>query len=130
MRDDNRKVFCPKNLFVYSPNQERQATMAIRKRLDNLVRARKALSPLWAKADLKGRCWGSKGAASGPYRGSAIVLADCCSLVVLSLDREGTVEIREFAPYGGRQLSVPLMDKITVALSHESIPFRVERFRE
>jgi len=60
---------------------------------DRLVRARNMIQAHWEdckRYGLVGRCWG-KG-----YNGSTIVLGNSSEIIVISLDKEGYLQVQEF----------------------------------
>jgi len=69
---------------------------------DITVKARKALSPLWDKAHMQGRCWGRKSSAN-LYSGTNITIAHGNDLVSVS-ERDGQLIIHEFERKPGTKL--------------------------
>ena len=65
----------------------------------SLIKAKKVLNPLWKRAWLKGRCWGTKTehGLENPYFGSNITLAINNELVSISQDPDSSLRIHEFS---------------------------------
>ena len=93
--------------------------MALKKRkmvrIDNLVRARKALRGVWGQAHLRGRCWGLRSLPENPFPGSNITMAHQEEFVTISLSLDGKLVVHEFCRCRGTKLGNEVIAKLEKA---------------
>lgn len=85
----------------------------------SLIKARKALEPVWKRASLKGRCWGPK-KKDNPYGATNITIAIGKELVSISQDPDGGLRIHEFSKTEGTLLG----QEIREILQREGLPLK------
>lgn len=83
---------------------------------DPMVITRKILTSIWAKAQLRGRCWG-RGGKNNPFNGTNITLAIGKELITISMNREKQLIMHQFKLVEQTKLG----DKISKILQEDGL---------